>query len=265
MAAIAAPGCSRSCATRVIPGCNAIEAMSGRRRSTTSFIAASARRRTQRHCCCNTRTSSSSDRRWKPCRWSFERWWSCANWRGCRTKRSPGSPTCPWGRSCHVWPVPASGCRPGWSIACSGRSNVHCQETQALLNGYVDGELDVVRSVEVEQHLQDCQACTHVYKNHQALRSAITGGELYFRPPAHLHKRVRAAVRQAHHADTRTRVWPWRGLSAAASLAAVALLVWSLVPMLTGPSANDLLTRELIAGHVRSLMASHMTDVASSD
>jgi anti-sigma factor RsiW len=142
---------------------------------------------------------------------------------------------------------------------------VHCQETQALLDGYVDGELDLVRSVEVEQHLQDCQACAHVYKNYQALRSAIKSGELYFSPPAHLQKRVRAAARQANHAATRTRVWPWRGLSAAASLAAVALLVWSLVPMLIGPSANDLLTRELIAGHVRSLMANHLTDVASSD
>jgi anti-sigma factor RsiW len=142
---------------------------------------------------------------------------------------------------------------------------VRCQETQALLDGYVDRELDVVRSVEVEHHLQDCQACAHVYKYHQALRSALKGGDLYFRPPAHLYKRVRAAARKAHHAETRSRVWPWRGLSAAASLAAVVLLVWSLVPMLTGPSANDRLTRELIAGHVRSLMASHLTDVASSD
>ena len=142
---------------------------------------------------------------------------------------------------------------------------MRCQETQALIDGYVDGELDLVRSVEVERHLQECQACAQVYKNHQALRSAIKGGNLYFRPPAQLHRRVRAATRQAHRADTRTRVWPWRGLSAAASLAAVALLVWSLVPMLTGPPANDRLTRELIAGHVRSLMASHLTDVASSD
>ena len=140
-----------------------------------------------------------------------------------------------------------------------------CHETQALLDGYVDGELDVVRSVEVERHLQECQACAQVYKNHHALRSALKSGDLYFRLPAHLHKRVRAAARNAHRAETGTRVWPWRGLSAAASLAAVALLVWSLVPMLTGPSANDLLTRELIAGHVRSLMASHLTDVASSD
>ena len=140
-----------------------------------------------------------------------------------------------------------------------------CQETQALLDGYVDGELDVVRSVEVERHLQDCQACAHVYKNHHALRSALQGGDLYVRPPVRLHKRVRAAVRPAHRAETHARVWPWRGLSAAASLAAVALLVWSLVPLLTGPSVNNRVTQDLIAGHVRSLMASHLTDIASSD
>ena len=142
---------------------------------------------------------------------------------------------------------------------------MRCQETQALLDGYVDGELDVVRSVAVEQHLQECQACAHVYKNHHALRSAIREGDFYFHPPAHLQRRVRAAVRQAHRAETHTRVWPWRGLSTAAAVAAVALLVWALMPILTGPSVNDRLTRELMAGHVRSLMANHLTDVASSD
>jgi anti-sigma factor RsiW len=142
---------------------------------------------------------------------------------------------------------------------------VSCEEIQALLDGYVDGELDIVRSLEVERHLQGCQACAHVYEQHQALRSAIKGGALYFRPPARLRTRVRAAVRKARRAETQTWRWPWRGLSAVAALAAVALVLWSLVPMLTGPSAHDRLTRELIAGHVRSLMVSHLTDVASSD
>jgi anti-sigma factor RsiW len=142
---------------------------------------------------------------------------------------------------------------------------VSCQEIQALLDGYVDGELDVVRSVEVEQHLQACQACLQACNTQQALRSAIRSGELYFRPPVDLHKRVRAAVRKAHRAEIPTRQWTWRGLSVAASLAAVVLLVWGLVPVLTGPSADDRLTRELIAGHVRSLMADHLTDIPSSD
>ena len=29
-----------------------------------------------------------------------------------------------------------------------------CEGIQALLDGYIDGELDVVRSVDIEQHLQ---------------------------------------------------------------------------------------------------------------
>ncbi len=140
-----------------------------------------------------------------------------------------------------------------------------CQETQALLDGYVDGELDISRSLEVERHMQDCPACSHAYRSHQALRSAIRTSGLYFHPPAYLHKRVRAAVRRASGSHTTARVWGRRGLSVAASLAAVAILVWGLWPVLIGPSVDDRLAQELVAGHVRSLMASHLTDISSSD
>ena len=60
-------------------------------------------------------------------------------------------------------------------------------------------------------------------------------------------------------------MWPWRWLGVAASLAFVALMLWRLVPNLPGSSIDDRLTQELIAGHVRSLMVSHLTDVPSSD
>ena len=38
-----------------------------------------------------------------------------------------------------------------------------------------------------------------------------------------------------------------------------------LVPFLRSPRVEDTLTRELISGHVRSLMANHLADVSSSD
>jgi anti-sigma factor RsiW len=36
---------------------------------------------------------------------------------------------------------------------------VDCEETQNLLHGYVDDELDVVSSSTLTQHLQACPAC----------------------------------------------------------------------------------------------------------
>lgn len=140
-----------------------------------------------------------------------------------------------------------------------------CQEAQDLLHGYLDGELDLVRSLEMEHHLQACRSCAHAYHHQQTLRSAIRAGSLYFTPPGHLQKRVRAAVRRASPAAGRPHVWSWRWLSIAASLAFLALMLWRLVPGLPGSTADDRLTQELIAGHVRSLMVSHLTDVPSSD
>jgi anti-sigma factor RsiW len=57
----------------------------------------------------------------------------------------------------------------------------------------------------------------------------------------------------------------WRWLSIPVSLAFVAIMIWAFEPVLTGPFRNDFLTQEIISSHVRSLMADHLTDVASSD
>ena len=140
-----------------------------------------------------------------------------------------------------------------------------CQEAQDLLHGYLDGELDLVRSLELEQHLQTCPSCSHAYQNQQALRAAIRTGSLHFTPPVHLQRRVRSAVCSASQATGRPRLWSWRWLSVAASLAFIALMLWRLVPGLPGSSTDDRLAQELVAGHVRSLMVSHLTDVPSSD
>src|SRR5256885_16555204 len=48
-------------------------------------------------------------------------------------------------------------------------------------------------------------------------------------------------------------------------MAAAAIVVLALVPFLRGPSGDDLLAREVISSHVRSLMANHLADVPSSD
>jgi len=139
------------------------------------------------------------------------------------------------------------------------------EQTEILLHAYLDGELDAARSLEIERHLSGCARCTAELESHRALRSALADDSLYFEAPDHLEKRVRAELRKAARASRGVPFPAWRGLAAAASLAAMAVLVWALVAMGRTPSREALLDQELVSAHVRSLMADHLTDVPSSD
>jgi anti-sigma factor RsiW len=147
-----------------------------------------------------------------------------------------------------------------------------CEELEPLLHAFMDGELDLVRSLEVERHLQGCPACVRAVQEHQALQTALRDPALYHRAPAGLEDRVRACLRAglAPHAVAEPRpvhVAPlWRPLALAASVALVAVLVWGVLRGGSRPSADQLLAQQVASSHVRSLMQkSHLFDVESSD
>ena len=48
-----------------------------------------------------------------------------------------------------------------------------CIDIQAAIHGYLDGELDAVRDLEIEQHLQHCAVCSQTYNADQSLQRAI--------------------------------------------------------------------------------------------
>jgi anti-sigma factor RsiW len=146
-----------------------------------------------------------------------------------------------------------------------GSANVNCQETQKWLAGYIDGELDLVRAIEIEQHLQTCARCAQAYQTQQRLRAAIRGSALYMPAPASLHKRISAAVQAASKPTPAPRVWRWPWLGVAAVLACVAILVWGLGRIWVAPAVDDHLAVAVLTSHVRSLMTDHLTDVISSD
>jgi anti-sigma factor RsiW len=142
---------------------------------------------------------------------------------------------------------------------------MNCKDAQNLINGYVDGELDLVGNLEIERHIQGCALCAQGYENHQVLRNAIKTGSLYFTAPADLRRRIQLSLHKAAKAEAGRRMLPKWWFNIAAPMAAAAIVLLALVPFLQAPSADELLAGEVISSHVRSLMVSHLADVSSSD
>jgi anti-sigma factor RsiW len=136
---------------------------------------------------------------------------------------------------------------------------------QTLIQGYADGELDLLGNLRAEEHLKDCTVCARDLRNHQALRVALGGGSLYFSAPATLRGRIRSAVRAASNPEPRRGSSSWRWMAVAASFALFAIAIGSFVLLRSRPSKDEFLAQEIVAGHVRSMMAGHLTDVASTD
>src|SRR6266496_4241285 len=163
---------------------------------------------------------------------------------------------------------------------------MNCEEATKLMDGYLDGELDPLTSQTIEQHLRDCRKCEQAYEAHTALAYAISRGAPYYKAPAELRQRVQSSLRDAvgvrasrsaareNHASLTSRwarrrpvlpetSWNWLALAAAIILAALITAVF--LPRMRAPNADQFLATQLIASHVRSLMANHLTDVPSSD
>src|SRR5437763_10357879 len=163
---------------------------------------------------------------------------------------------------------------------------MNCEEAMKLMDGYLDGELDLITSQTIEQHLRGCRNCDEVYETHGSLIRAIGNATPYYRAPAGLRDRIQSSLREeTAERPTRTftrdarllvprkqperravlfgTAWNWLGVAAAVVLAAVVAL--NLVSRLQRSEANQFLATQLIASHVRSLMANHLTDVGSSD
>jgi anti-sigma factor RsiW len=129
------------------------------------------------------------------------------------------------------------------------------------LHAYVDNELSPERSLEVRAHLASCTQCRHIYENVRALRAVLQRTLRPAEPSANFLRRLRQSVRRADPARFHRRAG--RVAWAAGPLLAAGLAVAVVSPVLRAPGAD--LTGDVLEAHLRSLQASHLTDVASSD
>lgn len=140
-----------------------------------------------------------------------------------------------------------------------------CHETRELIHGYLDGELDLVKSLEIESHLEDCDACAQTYKGVRGLRSALAQSAVRFDPPKDFERQVRSALRREDKPQRRSTIFRWQWLLAATSVITVFAVIWAVAALLGRQSQGDVIAQEIVSSHVRSLMADHLTDVPSSD
>ena len=147
-----------------------------------------------------------------------------------------------------------------------------CDLTKRFVPGYLDGELDLARTIEMESHLKSCAECARELESQQALHTAIRRGALAYAAPAALRQRILSSLDDqvaAAPVERRRDVWSafrvlqWAG--AFAALAVCAILLWNVVPGLRAPSADQRIAAEVLGDHVRSLEANHLMDVASTD
>lgn len=145
---------------------------------------------------------------------------------------------------------------------------MNCQDVLPLLHPYCDGELDLVRHLQIEQHLAECASCAEQERHLRSLRTALASPSLYHRAPDSLRERLQAtAVTTPAPVDVR------RGRSAlrrATMVASVLLLMGTSATISglffgAGPSADERLVASVVADHIRSIQVDHLTDVVSSD
>src|SRR5258708_39766859 len=141
---------------------------------------------------------------------------------------------------------------------------MQCQESKTILGAYLDGEIELMRSVELEEHLAVCAECGRDLEGQRGLQELLRNPSLRYTAPAGLRESIRASLSETKQPETKPEPRPQRTTGSRLGPA----LQWAaFAPLCVGLAAAKLfwfrgLSRQKLAGqagktNISTRIASH--------
>lgn len=137
-------------------------------------------------------------------------------------------------------------------------------ELHTFLHPYFDGELNLTESLAFEEHLASCPDCARSLVEQKKLRAVLEQSSLRYQTPKEFKRRLESSFPVEVASSKVSVYYNWRLYGIAASIALIVLSVWTFIPKNSATSQPSV-SAEIVSSHIRSLMASHLFDVASTD
>jgi anti-sigma factor RsiW len=138
------------------------------------------------------------------------------------------------------------------------------QTAMTLVPASVDGQLGPIRRFLFNRHLARCTSCRSEQEALHAMRTALRTNLTFHRAPPGLAARIGSALPREAPPVVRPARRGWvtsAGFGFGGALAGAALMF----ALVLTPVPDDSLATDVVADHVRSMLADHLTDVATSD
>lgn len=140
-----------------------------------------------------------------------------------------------------------------------------CTAARASMSAYLDGELAPRPARAFEAHVKTCESCRTEFRTMQDDAAAIRRHATHYRAPPGLAARVGMALPAPHPRLSRFAPARMRWAAIAASWLVAVALSAAVTWYAAVPGHHQQVAAEVIAAHQRSLLADHLTDVASAD
>jgi anti-sigma factor (TIGR02949 family) len=144
-------------------------------------------------------------------------------------------------------------------------SVMQCEGVRPRLDAYLDGELAEAERTLLRDHLAGCGDCGPEATALERLRDDIRRSASAYRAPETLRSQIRFALRREAGASMPRPFGASGWLAYAASILLAVTIGSGGTFLMLGDRQQDAIAYEAIDSHLRSLLGTHLTDVASSD